>query len=239
MATSKNNTNNNDTQIEQGESLINDCWNTIGIWGSVLPRCEKLEQHIHCRNCQVYSEAGRKVLERNLTKNYEQDWASVYSQDKQEHITGKESLTIFRIGDEILAIPTEYIMSINDVGNIHTIPHQTSDILRGLINLHGELKICVSLGRLLKLNKAVKVIDSKHRVYNRIVEISKDGREYIFIASEVLGIHNITEKDLKDVPATISQAKGTFTKALIEWNKTDVSYLDIELIFYNLDKNLL
>lgn len=239
MSATHNNAHNNDISMEQEQSVINNCWNTIGIWGSKLPRCEKLEQHIHCRNCNIYSEASRKVLERNLTKNYERDWASVYSQDKQEHITKKESLTIFRIGDETMAIPTEYIMSINDIGNIHTIPHQNSNILRGLINLRGELKICISLGRLLGLNKAVKSIDTMHRIYNRMVEISKDGKEYIFVASEVLGVHQTTEKGHKDVPATISQSKGTFTKSLIEWKGIDVSYLDIELIFYNLDKNLL
>ena len=227
------------TSIKNDKLSINDCWNKIGIWGSELPRCEKLEEYIHCRNCSIYSEAGRNVLERNLTKNYEKDWAVVYSQDKQEHITDKVSLTIFRLGDEMLAIPTEYIMSINDIGNIHTVPHQKSDILHGLINLHGELKICISLGRLIGLTKAVKEVAKKHRVYNRMIEISKDGKEYTFVATEVLGVHQIIEKDLKDVPATISQSKGTFTQSLIEWKDFDVSYLDIELIFYNLDKHLL
>ena len=229
--------NNNSQHLDQ--LVIDDCWNNIGIWGSELPRCEKLEQYTHCRNCAVYSVAGRKVLERKLTDNYEENWAAVYSKDKQEHITEKESVTIFRLGDEIMAIPTEYVMSVNDIGNIHTVPHQNSNILRGLINLHGELKICISLGRLLELNKAVKEVESMHRVYNRMVEISKDGKEYIFIASEVLGVHHITDESHKDVPATISKSKGSFTQSLIEWNDTDVSYLDIELIFYNLDKKLL
>ena len=234
MNTSKNNQN-----VQQEQIVIDDCWNKIGIWGSELPRCEKLEKHIHCRNCNIYSEAGRKVLERNLTNNYEQDWAAVYSQEKQEYIIEKESLTIFRLGDEIMAIPTEYIMSVNDIGNIHTVPHQKSDILRGLINLHGELKICISLGRLLGLNKAVKEVESMHRVYNRMIEISNEGKEYIFIVSEVLGIHHITSKEHKEAPATISKSKGTFTQSFIKWKETDVSYLDIELIFYNLDKHLL
>ena len=229
----------NKTTQDSTQLVIDDCWNNIGIWGSKSPRCEKLEQHIHCRNCTIYSEAGRKVLERNLTKNYEEDWALVYSKEKQEHITDKESVTIFRLGDEIMAIPTEFIMSVNDIGNIHTVPHQNSNILRGLINLHGELKICISLGRLLDLNKAVKQVEAMHRVYNRMIEISKDGKEYIFIVSEVLGVHHITKNEHKDIPATISKSKGTFTQSLIEWKDADVSYLDVELIFYNLDKNLL
>jgi len=219
-------------------SPMNNCWNRIGIWGKEIPRCEKLEVYIHCRNCTVYTEAGRQVLERNLTDGYESDWAKVYSQNKQEHIRNKESLTIFRLGDEILAIPTEYIMSINDIGNIHTIPHNDNKVLRGIINLEGELKICISLGRLLGLNKAVNEINEKHRVYNRMVEITYQGKEYIFITSEVLGIHSITEKDYKELPATISQAKGTYSKALIEWKENDIAYLDIGLIFYNLDRNL-
>lgn len=228
---------------EQQETIIqediNDCWNKIGIWGKQLPRCEKLVEHVHCRNCHVYTDAGRKVLERGLTKEYEKDWASVYSQDKQEYINEQESLTIFRIGDELLALPTECIVSVNDVGNIHSIPHQVSPILRGLINLHGELKICISLGCLLELKQAVKEVEVMHRVYNRLIEISNNNQHFVFFVNEVLGIHDITDKELKDAPATISQSQGTFTKALIKWHDQDVAYLDIELIYYNLDKKLI
>lgn len=228
--------------IEQQNNIIeediNDCWNTIGIRGSQLPRCEKLKEHVHCRNCEVYTNAGRKVLERGLTKKYEEEWASVYSQDKQEYITEEESLTIFRIGDEIMALPTISIVSINDIGKIHSVPYQTSTILRGLINLHGELKTCISLGCLMGLTRSVKKVEVMHRVYNRLVEISLNNQHYVFVANEVLGVFNITEKDLKKVPSTISQSQGTFTNALFEWQDKDVAYLDIELIYYNLDKKL-
>ena len=47
-------------------TAIDDCWNRIGVWGTETPRCPKLEDVVHCRNCEVYSAAGRLVLERRL-----------------------------------------------------------------------------------------------------------------------------------------------------------------------------
>ena len=35
---------------------INDCWNRIGVRGDAS--CPELEQHVHCRNCPVYSAAA-------------------------------------------------------------------------------------------------------------------------------------------------------------------------------------
>ena len=37
---------------------IDDCWNRIGIYGD--KSCPVLPEHIHCRNCSVYSAAATR-----------------------------------------------------------------------------------------------------------------------------------------------------------------------------------
>ncbi len=41
---------------------IDDCWNRIGIHGD--RSCPLLVDHIHCRNCSVYSAAATRLLDR-------------------------------------------------------------------------------------------------------------------------------------------------------------------------------
>ena len=41
---------------------LDDCWNRIGVWSRAGATCPKLDDVTHCRNCSVYSDAGRRIL---------------------------------------------------------------------------------------------------------------------------------------------------------------------------------
>lgn len=109
-----------ETHSDYQEIKIDDCWNKIGVWSDKTSPCEKLKDVIHCRNCEVYSAAGRAVLDRNLPDQYETDWAKIYSKNKEDKASGTESVTIFRLGNEWLALPTNIIDVISDISEIHS-----------------------------------------------------------------------------------------------------------------------
>ena len=44
---------------------IDDCWNRIGVYGD--KSCERLREHVHCRNCEVHAAAAVRLLERYAT----------------------------------------------------------------------------------------------------------------------------------------------------------------------------
>ena len=219
---------------------IEDCWNTIGVWSVQTVRCNKLEKVIHCRNCDVYSAAGRQMLERRIPEDYENTWAEIYREDKQQRLIGTESVTIFRLGHEWMALPTSSIQEITDVCSVHSIPHKKTNILRGLVNIRGQLRICVSLGTLMDIDKAESYSgkDTKERIYERMIAINHNGDQYVFLVSEVKGTHRYHPQDLKSPPATLSQAAGTFTRGIIIHDGIEVACLDEELMFYSLEKKL-
>ncbi|MFO6078862.1 hypothetical protein ACLBUY_12210, partial [Pseudomonas aeruginosa] len=41
---------------------VDDCWNRIGVHGD--KSCERLAEHVHCRNCEVYAAAATYLLDR-------------------------------------------------------------------------------------------------------------------------------------------------------------------------------
>ncbi len=80
---------------------IDDCWNRIGIHGD--KSCPLLADHIHCRNCSVYSAAATRLLDRYALQ--QDDHRPVADTQANEDIVTR-SLLIFRLGEEWLGIDT-------------------------------------------------------------------------------------------------------------------------------------
>ncbi|MGH8519144.1 MAG: chemotaxis protein CheW, partial [Panacagrimonas sp.] len=49
-----------------------DCWNRIGVSGD--RSCGRLQQHVHCRNCPVYSDAAARFLDRDIAPDQLAEW---------------------------------------------------------------------------------------------------------------------------------------------------------------------
>ncbi len=76
---------------------VENCWKRIGVWGREQPRCSKLKTVIHCSNCNIFSEAGRCLLERDLPLEYKNEWTGVMAAKKEEDLPGAISVVFFRI----------------------------------------------------------------------------------------------------------------------------------------------
>jgi chemotaxis-related protein WspD len=53
---------------------IDDCWNRIGVWAKGNRDCPKLKDVGHCVNCEVFSSAGRQLLECEAPRGYLEEW---------------------------------------------------------------------------------------------------------------------------------------------------------------------
>ncbi|TNF36192.1 MAG: chemotaxis protein CheW, partial [Gammaproteobacteria bacterium] len=142
--------------------IIHDCWNKIGIWGKEKPRCRELDELVHCNNCPVYAEAGRMLLGRPVDKNYLDEWLGNLSKPRDEASDQTHSALCFRLGDEWFALPSAIIREITHCSKHHSLPHRKNRVLRGLVNVRGELLLCFSLGALFQLQKSEKELASIH-----------------------------------------------------------------------------
>jgi chemotaxis-related protein WspD len=218
---------------------IHDCWNRIGVWGRETPRCPKLETVVHCRNCEVYAESGRRILERALPESYQQEWRTVLSQEKHQRQRDTRTMVVFRLGDEWMGLPADLFSEVTEMRPIHRLPHRSNNMLLGLVNIRGELKLCVSLGKLLNLDKGGKLDKgNKVRHYQRLVVIGKDSEQFVFPVSEVLGIERFNDSDLHAAPASVTLAKSTYTRGMLEVGDKRIACLDHELLLYTLVKRL-
>ena len=217
--------------------VINDCWKKIGLWGD--NSCPELKQCSHCRNCPVYSAAGIQMLDRPLAPGYLEEWTELLARPKRARVTGTKSVVIFRIGQEWLALPAQVFQEVAECRARHSLPHRDNKIVLGLANIRGELLVCVSLGELLGLEVApVTKKETQHSIYERLLVVSREGQRLVFPVNEVYGIHRYHPTELKEIPATVSQATAKYSHGVLTWQDKTVGCLDDELAFYTLNRRL-
>ncbi|MDM8550475.1 chemotaxis protein CheW [Desulfobacterales bacterium HSG2] len=246
-------------QNSQTETLVQQqsegCWKTIGVWGSEEPRCPALERVIHCRNCDIFTQAGRKLLERDLPEEYKNEWTDVMAAEKEEDLPGTISVVIFRIEEEWLALPTQVLAEIIDPENLrsHSLPHRNNPILIGIINVHGEIQVCVSIRELLDIESVseepapdvfpIKDVGNRYqgadrKILKRMIVVNSEGGQWVFPVNEIYGIHRIHPKTFENVPVTVAKAQSTYTKGIFDWQGKHVALLDHDLLLYSLLKNI-
>ncbi len=212
------------------------CWNTIGVWGSGRASCPSLAEMVHCRNCQVFIDAGGDLLNREPPPGYIEEWSEFIGQKKEERKTDELSLIVFRTGGELLAFPSQIFKEIINPRPIHRIPHRSDDVLLGLANIHGELRICFSLKALIGAADQAPAGPAPDTA--KMMVIQKDGEPWVFPVDQVLGVFRCEEDKQPNLPVTISKASGTFTRKAVVIEGREAGLLDDELVFYTLQRRL-
>jgi chemotaxis-related protein WspD len=216
-----------------------DCWNQIGVFGDGT--CPELVKAIHCRNCPVYAAGGRSLLEREPPADYLREWTQALAEAKDEdRAEDTLSVLIFRLGREWLALPTHVCQEVAEMRPIHTLPHRSGPVLLGLVNIRGQIRLCVSLRELLGLEPG----DDSGRTMNHknprcLVVIAGDSDHWVLLVDEIHGIQRFHLSAIRDAPVTVAKAAPRLTKGVIDWRDTGVGYLDDGLLFLALRKEVL
>jgi len=228
---------------------VNDCWRHIGVDGD--GSCVELEKVIHCRNCPVYSAAGRSLLEREAPSDYLNEWTAVLATPQEQPSWDAEqaafrvgravdtlSVVIFRLGNERFALPVRVLQEVTPRSVVHILPHRSNELFLGLVNIRGEILLCASLSALLGTetiaDSASSSIDQQ-----RLLVVGQQDSKWVFIVDEVHRIYRIHLSELKAVPVVISQAQETYTQGVIDWQNEKVNYLDAELLLATLARRIL
>lgn len=213
------------------------CWSTIGVWGD--GGCPVLVDVVHCHNCDVFEAAGRSLLERESDEGYVADWTELLRRGKTLVDRETVSLSVFRIEDEWLALKTGFLREVTEVQPVRSVPHRTGSLFRGLVNIRGELHLCVSLREMLGIEAAAgKAEGASHMVWSRMIVATKGGDAWVFPVDEVFGIQRVRPGELREVPTTIAKDKTSFTRGLYDWEDRTVGVIDEELLFYALKRRV-
>lgn len=124
------------------------CWRRIGIWGDRT--CDKLADHIHCRQCPAWSSAAGQLLRESARETDIESHTTRIAAPVIPPETNTQSAIAFRLGANWFALPIERFREITGRRVIHTIPGRQNAV-RGLVNIRGQLLVCIALETILGL----------------------------------------------------------------------------------------
>ena len=210
---------------------IDDCWNRIGIHGD--KSCPLLIEHIHCRNCAVYSAAATRLLDRYALQQDDREQVSTVAGSDVK----TRSLLMFRLGEEWLGLATRSLVEVAPLQAIHSLPHQRSRALLGVANVRGALVACLSLVELLGLD-GTSGVASGARVMPRMLIIAAHGGPVVVPVDEVDGIHAIDERLLEAASKSGHQANAKYTRGVLQFKGRSLRWLDEEQLLSAVTRSL-
>lgn len=143
------------------------------------------------------------------------------------------------MGEELIAIQTIYVKEVARRRKAHRIPHRSQAILRGLVNLNGELQLCVALHQLLEI-EACREPPSKRDFHHheRMIAIEKEGELWVFPVDGIEGIFIWDLDEIENVPDNILKSSSNYLKGIVKMKSKAVGFLDERLLFPALKRSL-
>ena len=222
--------------VLNGQALgLRACWNDVGVQGNAS--CPELQRVIHCFNCPVYSKASVQLLDRPLPPEYRRALTEHFAQAKKLASPARQSALLFRIDSGWFALPTRAFQEVAERRPIHSLPHRQQGVVLGLVNVRGELLICVSLSHLLELAKS-PLRESQRKTYDRLLVAHWDGQRFVFPADEVCGILRFQSPELQEPPAILAKSRVSCMRGILRWQDRAVGLLNPELLFSSLNRSL-
>jgi chemotaxis-related protein WspD len=181
-----------------------------------------------------------RLLDRELSEESLREFTANVAAKKKVVELGAKSVVVFRLETEWLALPTNVLVEIGDAVTIRRLPGHRGGILSGLVNVRGELLLCVALGVVLGLDKSAQAQEtSKSTSLERLMICKRGDARIAFQVSEVHGLHRYHPKDMRNAPATLARATGgIYMLGVLPWKDRMVGCLDDELLFYTFNKGL-
>lgn len=215
---------------------MEECWRKIGVAGD--RSCPELETFIHCRNCPVLAAAARTFFDRVAPAGYLDSWQAILDEPESTADSDATSVLVFRLGKEWLALPTHVLVEVTPLRPLHRVPHRAGTLLGGIVNIRGQLQLCMSLHALLGLDAAPEAPPdpaSGDLATARLLVVERSTaagvERWTLRVDEVAGVHRVLRAALRDVPSTVSQAGSRHALALFNLQDRAVSLLDEQRIF--------
>ena len=217
-------------------SVVDDCWNRIGVGGDRT--CPELTEYVHCRNCHVFARAARSLFDRPPPEGYREAWSAVIAEPTARVERDVENTLVFRLHDEWLAFPSRGLAEVTTPRVVRRVPHRSNQVFVGLVNVSGQILPTVSLHGLLGVDPPEG--DYAGLVRNdgfvwlsnpRLVVIATHDERWAFLADEVAGLVTIHRADLRPAPSTLSSSAHGFSRAVLTWHRREVGILAEDRVF--------
>jgi chemotaxis-related protein WspD len=174
-----------------------------------------------------------RLLDRVPPDGYGEGWVEELEALRE---TPGRPVLVFRVaGDELLALSASVLHEVAEWRPVHTIPHQRDGLVLGVVNLGGDLQVCVSLEALLDLPRPDPGVRPRR---GRLLAIGVRGIEWAVLVQDTLALVEVSDDDLSAPPSTISASASPYVRGLFTWHDEQVGLLDEELVLATLGRRI-
>ena len=199
-----------------------DCWSRIGVFGS--NDCPELERYAHCRNCSVYTAAGRSLFDRPPPEGFVKEWTALLARAKETAPAVLYSVLIFRVISEWYAMKTECLQEVLTMRPVQYVPGRSDARFLGLVNVHGELVPCIAAAEILGVESEGRDEPEPRR---RMLVAGYGARDrFVLAADEIYGVRPVSAEQVGGAPSSVEQSEQTFVSHVLSVDALHAGLLD-------------
>ena len=198
-----------------------DCWNRIGVRGD--RSCPELPAVIHCHNCGKFTAAAQTLLDRPAAREYLAELAEFVAEPIAKRKLADCSAVLVRIGSEHFAIATGAVQEVAEVAPPRRVPHRGNRVFEGLVNVRGQLELCVSVAGVLGIPRQRQ--DQVQTPCALIV--THAGQRWVLLIDAVLGVQRFHQSQLIEPPAASRRSETPYVTALVTHEGEHFGWLDV------------
>lgn len=209
------------------------CRDEIGIAGA--RSCKLLAEYVHCRNCPQYSALGRTLFDREMPEDYRHEVSQEFAAAAVAVAEETESVLVLRVGSEWFALRTQVFDDISAYQRPYVLPFRSGALLAGLVNVNGELLLCISLEAALGLQPEEKTKPSGR---SRLCVVGNGRERFAFGVDQILGLRRVPCLRLQPVPVTLAKSPCAQAISCFEVDGRNVGLIDEKRLFDSLNRSL-
>jgi chemotaxis-related protein WspD len=143
---------------------------------------------------------------------------------------------VFRLSNEWLALRVQSLIEVTHLRAVHRVPHRNG-LLAGMVNVRGELQLCVHLNHLLGITSDDSHTDGTSpggSRRGRLLVVQDQADRWVFPVDEVDQVHRLSAAELTAVPATLARSAARLTRGVFFSRNRAVGFLDDARLFQTL-----
>jgi chemotaxis-related protein WspD len=182
--------------------------------------------------------SANSLLDRTPPSSLVDEWTARIAAPKHPSDAGETlALVVFRCTNQWFALAAHVFDRIYSSRPVRPVPFRTGDIFRGLVNVDGELSLCVSLAVILGLSDGAEP-RSRVSQRTRLCLIRYQRERVAFEVDELLGHRKIPRVSFAAAPENLSATPGTHTESFCTLENKLIALLDTERLSASLRRAL-
>lgn len=172
-----------------------------------------------------------ELLQRPPTEEYINEWTELLKKEKTKVVKTDErgmAILIFRLKNELLALPSVVFAEVIAARPIHHVPYRSNNVILGLVNVKGQMRLCVAMDIFLQIQESEKKKSLEPSQF--MLTMDRQGEQWVFPVDEILGIYELSMEEVRNTPVTITKSTANYLKGVFTFQERITGLLDEELL---------